>query len=172
MKKIILQVSILLLILSGCALAPKTITLNEVFDYKETSEKIAPNGSNTIKGSALLRQNGGGVVTCAGGEVSMIPVTKYSTERMTAIYQNVERGYSGAYAQRINFEPKNEDYLKLFRNTTCDAQGYFSFNNVKDGDYYVVTTIMWSVGNAPTGGSMIKKVSVSGGKTTEIVLSP
>lgn len=175
MKKLFIPIS-LLFILSGCATTHtqqrKTVVLKETFDAKEISEKLQQTGRNTIKGSALLRQQGGGVVTCAGGEVSIIPATKYSTERVTAIYNSTESGFNNIYAQQVNFEPTNNEYIKLFRITRCDAQGYFSFNNVKDGDYYVVTTITWNAGNMATGGTMIKKVSVSGGKTTEIVLSP
>lgn len=53
---------------------------------------ILSRGSSTIQGQAFLRQAGGGVVTCAGEEVSLLPATPYQVERMTIIYGSTQGG--------------------------------------------------------------------------------
>ncbi|MBP7370582.1 MAG: hypothetical protein KA902_04010, partial [Arenimonas sp.] len=61
------------ILLTGCMTAP-TITLTTPFD-SDYAQKMLADGTNMVKGSALIRQAGGGVVTCAGNEVLLIPNT-------------------------------------------------------------------------------------------------
>lgn len=51
-------------------------------------------GQNSVHGSALIRQAVGGVVTCAGALVHIMPVSTYADERMQAIHGNHTSGYS------------------------------------------------------------------------------
>ena len=110
------------------------------------------------------------MVTCAGQEVQLIPVTAYSNERIAAIYGNYEGGYN-PITRRVTFEEDNALYLSLRIGTRCDAQGYFKFENVGDGNYFAVTGITWIVGNVPQGGSIAQKIQLQGGETKEIVLT-
>jgi hypothetical protein len=156
---------------SACAPIPpaKPVKIHSPFDFEQTS-KLLTKGHNIVKGSALLRQQGGGVVTCAGQEVQLIPVTGYSNERITAIYGNYEGGYNPITRQVI-FEEENPLYTSLRLRTRCDAQGYFKFENVGDGQYFAVTGITWTVGNNPQGGSIAQKIQLQGGEVKEIVLT-
>jgi len=132
-------------------------------------------GENTIKGSALIRQRGGGVVTCAGCEVVLIPATDYARERIRTIYGNEIKGYNtaGFGRKQVKFDSSEPEYFQLMKKTIGDAQGYFSFPNIKDGDYFVVTYIAWKVNDYfYEGGNLMQYVVVSGGGTKEIVLAP
>jgi hypothetical protein len=174
MKKLLL---ILMTVLAGCA-APPLVKINAPFDAKQASI-INQVGNNTISGSALVRQAGGGTVTCAGSEVSLTPVTAYASERIMYLYKNTEKGYNNSV--RGNFDPDLPEYITLTKKTICNAQGFFTFKNIADGQYFVVTQIRWetseyypSVGriSSPQGGYLMRKVTVQGGVTEEIVLAP
>jgi hypothetical protein len=163
---------------AGCAVPqqPK-IDLLSKFD-KEHAERLLSEGKNTIKGSALMRQVGGGVVTCAGQAVSLIPATAYATERMTHLYRTDTGGTRPASVLQMNREPfsnTNPEYYAATRRGMCDAQGFFKFDKVADGDFYITTVIRWkSNPNSPMyeGGAMMRKVSVANGETKEIVIAP
>lgn len=159
----------LTVIFTGCASGPHKIELSKTFDANQAREMIKP-GVNIVQGSALIRQNGGGVVTCAGLTILLVPATQYASERMTHIYGNPNRGYNPATRQ-LGFNPDEPDYVQLTQKTLCDAQGKFAFNKVADGDFFVVGNIVWNVGG-PQGGSLMQKVSVANASVSEIVLSP
>jgi len=170
MKKIIPV--FLLMLLTACAV-PK-VTLKSTFNEQQAAALLVA-GKNTIKGSALIRQNNGGVVTCAGTPVYLVPVTEYATERMLALYGNTNKGYFRVLAAPTGsyFENENTNYRKQARVATCDAQGFFKFEEVADGDFYVTTSIQWRINPyVLEGGALMSKVSVEGGVTRDIVLNP
>ncbi len=155
----------------GCA--TQLVTIYTPFNKAE-AEKIFEKGPNTIKGSALLRQNNGGVVTCAGRQVNLILATPYSNERIFILYKNNERGFlRQMFAnQRPPFANDNPDYYEATRKTVCDAQGYFKFDNVADGDYYLTTSIQWSANQYTLeGGNLMQRLRVSNGETRDVVLA-
>lgn len=159
--------------LTACITAPQptVVQTRMPFDGGQTLAALGK-GNNTIKGSALLRQQGGGVVTCAGTEVILHPVTNYSAERISSLYGSYDGGYRPAIAGGVVFEPNNEVlYRSATRRVLCDAQGYFKFDELLDGDFYVVASVVWRVGHAPQGGGILRKVSVKNGEVKEIVLS-
>ena len=131
-------------------------------------------GGNAIRGSALIRQQGGGVVTCAGREVRLIPATAYARERMNLLYGSTTQGYNPAFMGRnLGEQAQNKEYLDATRRTTCDAQGFFRFDNVADGDYFVATAIVCQVRPyVSEGGALMHAVTLSGKEAKEIVLSP
>ena len=154
----------------GCATTPPipVVKINAEFDSLEAA-KVLTHGNNTIKGSALWRQSGGGVVTCAGGQVGLVPATAYAIERIEHLYGN---STAGALVKQLEFEPDPVDFKVFVRSVQCDAQGYFSFTRVPDGDYFAITSVSWAVANRMQGGPLMERVSVAGGDTKEIVLSP
>ena len=169
MKATILGVATL--VFAGCAVQPQTYTMQKSFD-EALAKTMVMAGKNTIKGSALVRQNGGGVVTCAGNEVIAIPVTQYADERMWLLYGSYQRGFRHVGMGGFVITNENPAYRSLVLKTTCDAQGGFKFGNVADGSFYVATQVKWSVGTQPQGGALMLKVNVWKGEEKEIVLSP
>lgn len=169
MKKIFIILIFIFLI--GCVAQQPQIKLLSNFD-PSISKKLLEKGNSTIEGSALIRQRGGGVVTCAGQNVSLIPVTEYSTERIAYIYKNLSNGFipvGASYPKFINDDMRFEtDGLK---NEICDAQGKFIFKNIKAGEYYLTTVIVWEVGNNLQGGALMNKVDISENEIKNVVLS-
>lgn len=165
MRKILLMSFILL---CSCAQKAQQVDLNTPFDV-EQAETLLKNGKNTISGNAFLRKAGGGVVTCAGSEVYLIPATQYAKDRIFILYGDTNSGLSN---KQVVFVPYNAEYRKLEKTTICDSQGNFSFENTADGEFFVVTGVAWMADRyTPQGGSLMKKVNVSGGETKKIVIT-
>lgn len=166
MKKIL--IAAIPLILAGCA-TTKPVELTNNFNAKEASF-INKSGKNTIKGNAFLRQNGGGVVTCAGNDVMLIPVTAYSQERMRHIYKLDNIGFLPVYSERVTFANDQKEYASMIKYTKCDSDGNFEFDNIANGSYYVVAHVIWQV-RSYQGGALMKKVNVKNGKTEKIIMT-
>lgn len=160
--------------LGACATTtapPITLTSS----YSPYAHMVRP-GQGGISGNALLRTVGGDAKTCAGFPVQLMPDTPYVRERMTHIYGNAERGYGAPGRQ---FSPPNSHYqTEAGQRATCDAQGNFEFSNIEDGSYYLVSIVYWGVptgGQFSTisqqGGSLMQRVTVSGGRTVRVVLT-
>jgi hypothetical protein len=153
--------------LTGCV-AP-TVNISAQFNADQAAI-INQVGKNTITGSALIKRNDGVAVTCAGAQVTLIPVTAYATERMQYLYKNTTKGVN-RYV-RGEFASEVPEYKKLMKYTQCNAQGFFTFKDIADGDYYLTTTVRWTVGYNDQGGHLMLKVSVLGGQTVDVVLAP
>jgi hypothetical protein len=156
--------------LAGCA--ARIVTIAEPFDAEQAQAMLAP-GANTITGSALIRQEGGGIVTCAGNEVFLIPATEYAKNRFQAIY-GVGKVVS-VNRQKIEFPGAPSAYLSTMRTTRCNAQGFFKFDNLRDGEFFVQTSVIWKAGTYMTimqGGGLLERVVLRGGQTTDITMAP
>ena len=148
----------------GCASAP----MQSIF-YADEVAFIHERGTNTIKGNAFLRQQGGDVVSCAGSEVLLIPKGSYSTERMKKLFGTASaKGFKEKPTVRFRRELKAVDgYWHALKRTTCDIDGKFEFRNVAAGSYFIVTSVTWTtyiptknLGNWPDvqGGRMMAPV--------------
>jgi len=154
--------------LAACAPQQRTIHLSSTFDRSE-AEFILTDGTATIAGQAFLRQRGGGVVTCAGSIVHLVPMTDYSDERIQSIYGSGLGG--GSYELFPKFVPDSSVYITLSRTAQCDAGGEFEFSNVPAGNFYVATTVRRVVGNAQQGGSIARPVVVARGQRVTVLLT-
>lgn len=152
-------------VLQACAVAHPPVIIHEPFDAAQAKAMLQP-GANTLTGSALIRQRGGGIVTCAGNTVRLVPATLYAKRRMAVIYGGVRIA-----RQTVPFSPDPAEYAELTRTTVCNAQGFFTFNGVADGDFFVVTEIRWTVGYSVEGGSLMERVSLQGAEKKEITLA-
>ena len=155
-------------VVTSCA--PQSYVLKNEFDANQAMKAIEK-GNNSISGEAFLRQNGGGVVTCAGYEVSLVPETLYARERMEIIYGNAIKGYNPVY-HRVIISPDNPQYHTTLHKKICSSTGHFEFNDVKDGNYFLTALVVWDAPNAgKQGGSLMERVSVKGGEKREITLT-
>lgn len=150
-------------VLAGCA-APAA-KISTPFNEAQAAALMRP-GNNTIKGSALLRQNGGGVVTCAGETVDLVPATEYAKQRFD--HRFGKRTFASTLKALENGPPA---YDRLSRQTRCNAIGAFTFDRVADGDFYLVTSVDWSSGGRRYGGYLANLVRVRGGQVKDIVLT-
>ncbi len=133
---------------------------------------VAKRGAATVRGQAFMRQLGGGVVTCAGEKVQLIPATAYARERITKLYGKPDGGRINLYqgASMKNVPPA---YLKYMRQATCDAEGDFEFTGVANGDYYLATRVVWMVPGSylAQGGGVAKRITVKGGRSPRVILN-
>ncbi len=137
------------------------------FDASAARAMLAP-GDNAIHGNAFMRQRGGGVVTCAGETVNLIPAAAYATERIAALYGNTS---GGAQIMGRRFQPDVPEYELLIRHTRCDSRGDFAFEKVADGDFFVQTAVRWQVGEMIQGGGLFQHVHLTGGRDEKIILA-
>lgn len=146
-----------------------TMTIQQAWDANEVAW-FKEKGTNSIEGSALLRQGGGGVVTCAGNEVRLYPYSGYGAERMRALYGNPNGEGLNSF-RNFTWVPDVPEYHASAKTTTCDAQGKFRFRDLPDGLYYVGTVVNWQVGYRQQGGSLAQRIELRGGETKDIVLT-
>lgn len=106
--------------------------------------------------------------------MTLIPATSYAIERVGILYGSVSGGYNPATGgRRFAFDAEPSEYRALSSRTRCDAQGYFKFENVSDGKFYVSTVIVWKVSEySMEGGALAQLVAVSGGEVKDVVLAP
>lgn len=141
---------------------------------------INKKGTNTILGQGMSKTRGGNVKTSAGNKAYVYPVTEYTTEMMTLLFQDVNSGHrmyvdlGGEVVKRevTNIDPELTRYVK---EQTCDAQGNFEFLNLPNGEYFVVTTVTWEVptrySSGTQGGDLMKRVKVTGGSKERVILA-
>jgi len=137
--------------------APPFVRMQTKFDYLE-HEPYAKLGANGISGQAFLKQQGDSVVTCAGSRVLLLPATSYFREMFWHII------ITGS-----DPEPPATPYPSLksmIRRTQCDAQGNFSFPEIPDGTWFILTQV-----NARDGGVLITEVTLSNRRTTPVLLT-
>lgn len=157
---------IAILAISGCVGADiATVPFNE----KEAAF-INKSGKNTIIGEAFRKRNDGMVVTCAGEEVSLIPVTQYASQRISHIYGNANRGKTGTVLD--NAGKADAQYMAMSKSAVCDASGKFTFTGIADGSYFVTTAVIWNPtgGIIPEGGYHMTRISVRGGQKVNLIL--
>jgi len=142
MKKIALVLS---LSLGGCI---ATVPVTKQFDA-ELHKPYEATGNASITGQAFLKQNGGSVVTCAGEDVFLIPDTEYFKEFISIIKLRKKPGAEG------------KNFKQYSRVTTCDAQGNFSFENLPNQAWIVLTQVKWRVSRLSEGGILSTEVDLT-----------
>jgi len=160
----VLAIVLLSLAHAGCSarqpmrqFGPPFVQMQTKFDYSE-HEPYAKRGENGISGQAFLTRQGDSVVTCAGSRVLLLPATSYFREMF---WHMIVAGSEP--------EPPENPYPSLkgmIRRTECDAQGNFSFSEVPDGRWFVLTQV-----KARDGGVLITELTLSNGGTPHILLT-
>ena len=154
--------------LMGCMTA-QDIEVTAPFSAAEAAF-INERGSSVINAEAFLKRRDGQVVTCAGEPAYLVPVTRYATERITAIYGSPNGGYRPALG--ANYSAGSAEYETMSREVRCDSEGRFTFDNVAEGTYYVITSVLWQVSEYYyEGGSLAQKIRIEDGRIIDIVLS-
>jgi hypothetical protein len=156
MKKLIL---IFLILLSSCQLMPeKPVTAS--FNLNDYDNYIKA-GDSTIQGQAFLKQNGGGVVTCAGNDVYLMPDTDYFREAV-AIVKTKRKPSSG----------ENKEIVKtLIKKSQCDSQGNFEFNKLPADNWIIVSEVKWKVGYSSQGGALMRNIATEKNSTIKVLLT-
>lgn len=150
------------LMLSGCASMPglqpavKPSISYSAADHAAWKET----GTAVVTGQAFLRQQGGGVVTCAGSPVYLLPKSPYFDELATIIESRRKPDMTGFSADGFPG-----------RSGQCDAQGNFRFENLPEASWYVISEVRWTIGYATQGGELVDTVTTTAGQTTNVLLT-
>jgi hypothetical protein len=161
----------LALTLSACAATPHVF--QNTYTEETLPQAVNIEGDNTLSGSAFLRQNGGGVVSCAGNSVVLkrrlsFPRSAYAGEvnRLSSWVRNA----SDVDPRHTAFETqlrRIENTMK--RSSACDVDGKFEFANLAPGTYEVCTRVYWTVGDAGQGGNVQGSVTIPSGASGQKV---
>ncbi|SRR5258706_10194201 len=136
--------------------APRFVKMETKFEYSE-HEPYAKQGENGIRGQGAFNQKIVGAVSCAGNRALLLPATSYFREMMDHLVAGSEPD-----------PPKTpQPSLKnMIRATECDAQGGFSFTEIPDGSWFVLTQV-----KTKPVSVLIQEVTVSNHRTIEVLLS-
>jgi hypothetical protein len=143
------------------AATPATVPMQTAFLISE-HETFRSSGSASITGQAFLRQQGGGVVTCAGSKVVLFPATPYFREFVGHLR-----------AGRIPEVSPTSGAGGIAKRGQCDAQGNFAFTSLPAASWLVVTEVTWIAGrySSQQGGPLIREVAISPGQPHQVLLT-
>jgi hypothetical protein len=108
------------------------------FDPRAFAWSTAP-GPDVLVGVVRYR-HAGLPYSCAGEDVLLIPDVPWSRRRMIILY-----GAASSAAVPVSIvrartpSAPSGDYARFVRRTTCDADGRFTFHDLPDGGWFVVT---------------------------------
>ena len=169
---------VLFLLLTSCASTPPAVPVIKTlssYDRDQVSSFFLE-GTGTIKGIALMTKPDGTLVRCGQFNVSLIPVSNYSTERITNLYGSSSGGINRLSYNRFEKVIDEADplYLADIKRGLCDERGNFSFKKLPAGEYYVGTRILWaesSYAEIYSGADIIQRVILEDGQTLSIAIT-
>lgn len=146
------------------------------FDPGVASYALEP-GSTEVLGSAFARQRGGGVVSCAGSDVWLLPDEPFFAWAVTPVVVRVTESafsLSGGGSSTTRDWPiatRLQNTMQYVRRSQCDIDGRFRFTDVPRGQYIVATVILWEAGRSQQGGAAVEDVVVANdGASVEVTV--
>lgn len=145
-------------------LSAEPARLENRFDRSEV-EWIRQAGNSSISGEAFLKLEDGTIKSCSGFNVELLPVAKYSSDRIARTYGNTELGQVLLEDNPPTFTPDAREYHEMVLKSVCNERGEFFFGNIASGAYYVIAFIIWDAEGkdgvpARTGGGVMKRITV------------
>jgi hypothetical protein len=159
-RRCVAVLSIFILV-AACAQARPVKPINAKFDPVEYQPYQTP-GPGIVLGQGFLRQQGGGVVTCAGSKVLLFPATAFTREVVNIFVTGGQPDTSRLTGLRAE---------GAMRETQCDAQGNFRFDNLAAKRWIVMTEVKWVIGYDAQGGTIGREIGVEPTGETHILLT-
>jgi hypothetical protein len=126
-------------------------------------------GRNTLSGA--LGHAGPVRYTCAGATVVLTPETPWAARRMQVLYKSNDRAALAVddVRSRQKLAPPG-DSNPYVKRAVCDAADHFTFTNLPDGSWYVVT--LAKPVSAPNAAQMaiMRRVVTRGGRVISFEL--
>lgn len=153
--------------------AAEPIKLKNTFNLEEV-KWVKEVGNSSVKGKAYLKLPSGEYKGCGGFNIELLPVAKYSSERIYKNYGNNEKGQLLLKDNLPKFVPDAKEYHEMLIKGKCNENDEFSFGHVKSGDYYVIAFIIWDNDvNGKVikdGGAVMQRIYVADNTVVEAVL--
>ena len=166
--------SIYILLLSPLVFSLEPIQLENTFNIDDV-KWVKTVGNSSIHGKAFLNLKNNETKGCAGFGVELLPVAKYSSERILNIYGNNDQGKIIIEGTIPTFTPDPKEYHDMVIKTKCNSNNEFTFNNISAGEYYVIGFIIWDKNEngtaVKTGGAVMKKIKVAPKENIEALLN-
>ena len=140
----------------------KVVWVDRIPWDKAELDKISKEGSNTVKIQAFTRTVGGDT-RYASGSIILRRVEPLATQWMDVNIRGIGPNNGFSWLKPYEDQKEFEGYMnnsKLFFEGEADADGNYIFEDVPNGEYYVMGRIYWEVGNKPQGGLVTKKIKV------------
>jgi hypothetical protein len=153
---------LLLATVTGCAHATGPAARESTFNEQEYAQ-YAYAGTGTISGQVVVRGEGGQTRPAEGSQVSLNPVTSYSTE-----------WWNRTVVGGLNLRSADEREQKYLRTANTDAEGRFAFADLPRGEYFVVAALNTGTAASPGGPSSSlvgQRVHLTEGGKVDLVLN-
>jgi hypothetical protein len=113
----------------------------------------------------------GKAFSCTDGAVVLTPETPWVRRRMMILYNSDDASALPADEVRGRTPPeRSQDYSAFVRRTKCDATGHFSFTDLPDGAWFVITVAKPVVPGASRDMAIMRRVVLRNGQTAKIRL--
>ncbi len=103
--------------------------------YETDFAAYAGDGPATLEGDAFLKMQSGNIKNCAGAQVLLAPATRYDLAVMGALL----------FSRLDTALKRAGPAAKYWRETQCDQQGKFLFENLPVGEWVVLTEATFEV---------------------------
>jgi hypothetical protein len=120
-------------------------------------------GAASIAG-ALTYRDGPIRYACAGEEVILTPETPWTRRRMLILYGSAYSAAVPVAMVRSRMpSAQSEDYLRYVHRVKCDADSRFSFGDLPNGSWFVIT-LAKPVGPRGDTVAVMRRVETHGGR--------
>jgi hypothetical protein len=119
-------------------------------------------GGNGVKGQAFLNQQGGNILSCAGGDVLIVPATSFFQELI---------GHVRAGKMPLIIEKIPPSFRSIIKTIHCDAQGNFSAGELPSGKWFVWANVQWIGRLGWQVGDLVREVTLSNNETVQVLLT-
>jgi hypothetical protein len=154
---------LLAVLATGCAHATGPAARETAFNEQEYAQ-YAYAGTGSITGQVMVRAEGGQIKPASGSQVSLNPVTSYSTE-----------WWNRTVVGGLNLRSADEREQKYLRTAVTDAEGRFAFTDLARGEYFVVAALNTSAAgtgaSGPSNSLVGQRVHLTDGGKVDLVLN-
>lgn len=115
-------------------------------------------GSASLEGEAFVKTENGEVRNCSGESVFLAPYTPFDMDVITAFFFHIDLALK-----------KAGPAAPYWRESSCDSQGKFTFEDIPEGTWIAITIVRWGnsgrvIGGHSEGGQLAKKIDLRSGK--------
>lgn len=170
---------LILLLAAACATSPEPTAstrpatsppdASAAFRTSDFAWSQAP-GKGQIDGQ-LTYKAGNVAFSCAAAGVVLTPETPWVRSRMVVLYTSAEGAALPAEEVRRRTPPeRSQDYSSFVRRAPCDATGKFTFRDLPDGAWFVITVARPADPAAARDMALMRRVVVAKGRVVKMRL--